>query len=74
MKTYRIEVQRIKSMSNAHGMLHVQIDAGVLPSPAREDGDVSSVLSLSEEAARTLQLLLKAQFAQIDGRKARSQR
>ena len=27
-----------------------------------------------KEAARTLQLLLKAQFAQIDGRKARSQR
>jgi hypothetical protein len=51
MKTFRIEVQRIKGMSNAN-----------------------SWLSLSEESARTLQLLLKAQFAQIDGRKARSQR
>jgi len=74
MKTYRIEVQRIKSMSNANGMLHAQIDASVLPGIAREDSEPTSWLSLSEESARTLQLLLKAQFAQIDGRKARSQR
>lgn len=74
MKTYRIEVQRIKGMSSAHGMLHAQIDASVLPAAARDEGEPCSWLSLSEEAARTLQLLLKAQFAQIDGRKARSQR
>ena len=74
MKTYRIEVQRIKGMSNANGMLHAQIDAAVLPATVRDDGEPSSWLSLSEDAARTLQLLLKAQFAQIDGRKARSQR
>jgi hypothetical protein len=74
MKTYRIEVQRIKSMSNANGMLHAQIAASVLPGAAREDSEPTSWLSLSEESARTLQLLLKAQFAQIDGRKARSQR
>jgi hypothetical protein len=74
MKTYRIEVQRIKGMSNANGMLHAQIDASVLPATAKEDAEPTSWLSLSEESARTLQLLLKAQFAQIDGRKARSQR
>ena len=74
MKTYRIEVQRIKSMSNAHGMLHAQIDAAVLPATPKEDGTSTSWLSLSEAEARTLQQLLKAQFAQIDGRKARSQR
>ena len=74
MKTYRIEVQRIKGMSNASGMLHAQIDAAVLPATAKEDSAPTSWLSLSEESARTLQLLLKAQFAQIDGRKARSQR
>ena len=72
MKTYRIEVQRIKGMSNANGMLHAQIDASVLPATAKEDAEPTSWLSLSEESARTLQLLLKAQFAQIDGRKARS--
>ena len=74
MKTYRIEVQRIKGLSNANGMLHAQIDATVLPATAREDSEPTSWLSLSEDSARTLQLLLKAQFAQIDGRKARSQR
>jgi hypothetical protein len=74
MKTYRIEVQRIKGMSNANGMLHAQIDAAVLPAATQEDSAPTSWLSLSEESARTLQLLLKAQFAQIDGRKARSQR
>ena len=46
----------------------------VLPATAKEDAAPTSWLSLSEESARTLQLLLKAQFAQIDGRKARSQR
>lgn len=75
MKTYRIEVQHIKGMSNAHGMLHAKIDASVLPGTSHDDdGEPSSWLSLSEASARTLQLLLKAQFAQIDGRKARSQR
>ena len=74
MKTYRIEIQRIKSMSNAHGLLHAQVDAAVLPATPKDDGTATSWLSLSEESARTLQLLLKAQFAQIDGRKARSQR
>ncbi len=74
MKTFRIEVQRIKGMSHANGMLHAQIDASVLPAVPKEDAAPTSWLSLSEESARTLQLLLKAQFAQIDGRKARSQR
>jgi len=74
MKTYRIEIQRIKRMSNANGMLHAQIDAAVLPAAAVADETPSSWLSLSEDAARTLQLLLKAQVAQIDSRKARSQR
>ena len=74
MKTYRIEVQRIKGMSNANGMLHAQIDAAVLPGTLSDEGTPTSWLSFSEAEARTLQLLLKAQFAQIDGRKARSQR
>ena len=75
MKTYRIEVQRFKGMSNTNGILHAQIDAAVLPTKSKKDDTApTSWLSLSEESARTLQLLLKAQFAQIDGRKARSQR
>jgi len=74
MKTHRIEVQRIKALSHANGMLHAQIDATVLPLATKDDEEPSSWLSLSEASARTLQQLLKAQFAQIDGRKARSQR
>jgi hypothetical protein len=74
MKTHRIEVQRIKALSNANGMIHAQIDATVLPVAVKDDGEATSWLSLSEASARTLQLLLKAQFAQIDARKARSQR
>lgn len=74
MKTFRIEVQRIKSMSNANGLLHAQIDAAVLPGTTPQDAAPTSWLSMSEASARTLQQLLKAQFAQIDARKARSQR
>jgi hypothetical protein len=74
MKTYRIEVQRLKAASHAHGMLHLRLDAAVRAEPPGDDGDPASVLSLSEASARTLQQLLKAQFAEIDARKARSQR
>jgi len=74
MKTYQIEVQRILALSNAHGLVSARIDALVLPRPARDEGDGSSVLSLSVENARVLYLLLKAQLAEVDGRKARSQR
>jgi hypothetical protein len=74
MKTYQIEVQHIKSLSNAHGLVNARIDALVLARPARDEGDGSSVLSLSVENARVLYLLLKAQLAEVDARKARSQR
>jgi len=73
MKNYQIEVQRFKRMSNAKGLIEAEIDALVLPLAARGDAP-STVLSLSEENARVLQQLLKAQLAEIDKRKARSQR
>jgi hypothetical protein len=77
MKTHNIELLRIKAASNSHGMVKVRVDATVQTSSARDDdGDVapSSTLSFSVEDARTLQLLLKAQLAEVDARKARSQR
>ncbi len=74
MKTYQIEVQRFKRMSHAKGLIEAEIDALVVPLTARGDAAASTVLSLSEENARVLQLLLKAQLAEIDKRKARSQR
>lgn len=75
MKTYSIEVQRIKAASNSHGLIRARVDALVQPTAAREDGaEPSSILSLSVENARVLLLLLKAQLAEVDSRKARSQR
>jgi len=73
MKNYQIEVQRFKRMSNAKGLIEAEIDALVLPLAARGDAP-HTVLSMSEENARVLQQLLKAQLAEIDKRKARSQR
>jgi len=77
MKLHTIELQRIKGASNSHGLLRVRVDATVLSAPARDDDSgaaPSSTLSFTVEDARVLQLLLKAQLAEVDARKARSQR
>ena len=74
MKNFRIEVQRFKRMSHAKGLIEAEVDAVVLPLAPRGDVEAGTVLSLSEDSARVLQLLLKAQLAEIDKRKARSQR
>lgn len=74
MKTWNIEVQKVRAMANSHGLIRAQIDALVQPTPARDEGMASSILSLSEDNARVLVLLLKAQLAEIDSRKAKSRR
>jgi len=77
MKTFTIEVQRIKSASNSHGLIRARVDAQVQTTPGRDDDDgaaPSSTLALTVENARVLLLLLKAQLAEVDARKARSQR
>jgi len=75
MKTFTIELQRIKSMSNSHGLIRARVDATVQATAARDDGsEPSSTLSLTVEDARVLLLLIKAQLAEVDSRKARSQR
>ncbi|MCK6423952.1 MAG: hypothetical protein L6Q75_02535 [Burkholderiaceae bacterium] len=79
MKTYQIEIQRLKSITHDHGSLELRIDALVLPSPKpRGDDDAaaspSSVIRLSEKDARSLLHLLKAQLAELEPRKGRSQR
>jgi len=73
-KSWRIEVQRFMRMSHAKGLIEAEVDAIVLPLASRGDATSSTVLSLSEDNARVLQLLLKAQLAELDKRKARSQR
>jgi len=75
MKTFNIELQRIKAMSNSHGMVHARVDAVVVAQSPRDEASVpSSTLSFTVENARVLMLLLKAQLAEVDSRKARSQR
>ena len=74
MKTYNIEVQRVKAMSNANGLIRMQVDAIVQLSAARDEGVPTTVLNVSEADARVLLLLLKAQIAEFDGRKAKSRR
>ena len=76
MKTYAIEIQKVKSMSNAHGLINVRMDAIVAPQPQRRDADDASepvtILSMTEDNARVMMLLLKAQIAEFDKRKAKS--
>jgi hypothetical protein len=78
MKTYTIELQRVKAMANAHGQINVRMDAAVQAQPQRRNdddaGEPHSVLCMTEETARVMLLLLKAQLAEFDKRKARSQR
>lgn len=74
MKTFNIEIQRIKGMSSGHGLVIAQIDATVLPASRQDGTEPSTSISMDEATARVLMQVLKAQLIQIDGRKARSQR
>ena len=74
MKTWNIEIQRVKAMSNSNGLIRAQIDALVQPAAARDEGVPTTLLSLSEDNARVLMLLLKTQLAEFDSRKAKSRR
>jgi predicted xylose isomerase-like sugar epimerase len=77
MKTYAIELQRVKAMANQHGVISARIDALVQAhstkrAAADDASEMLSVLSMSEDTARVLMLLLKGQLAEFDKRKARS--
>jgi hypothetical protein len=74
VKTYEIEVQRVKAMANGHGLIRAKVDAIVQSAVPRDEGEAGTVISMSEETARVLLLLLKAQIAEIDSRKAKSRR
>ena len=74
MKTYQIEIQRVKAMTNSNGLIRAQVDALVQSTPPRDEGMPTTVLSLTEANARVLMLLLKTQLAEFDARKAKSRR
>ena len=55
MKTFDIELQRIKAASNGHGLIRARVDATVQTTPARDDDDgtsAGSTLGFSVENAR----------------------
>lgn len=74
MRTYQIEIQRVKAMTNSNGLIRAQVDALVQSTPPRDEGVPTTVLSLTEANARVLLLLLKTQLAEFDARKAKSRR
>lgn len=73
MKTFDIEVQRLKSLRHDKGLIEIGVDALVLPRPARDESP-STVVSLPVDQARALMLLLKQQFAELDKLQPRSRR
>jgi len=74
VKTYDIEVQRLKAMRHDKGLLEIAVDALVLPRPVRDDQSAGSCIRLPVEQARSLQLLLKQQLAELDKLQPRSRR
>jgi hypothetical protein len=74
LKTYDIEVQRLKSMKHDKGLIEVGMDMLVLPRPSRDDDAAASCLRLPVEHARSLLVLLKQQLAELDKLQPRSRR
>ncbi len=73
MKTYDIEVQRLKSMRHDKGMVELALDVAVLQHSAREEA-LGSCLRLPVEHARSLLILLRQQLAEVDKMQPRSRR
>ena len=74
MKTYDIEVQRLKSLRHDRGLVELHMDALVMARPVRDEGSSSSCLRVSVDDARSLLLLLKQQIAELDKLQPRSRR
>ena len=74
MKTYDIEVQRLKFLRHDRGLIEIGIDALVMPRPPRDEGSASSSLRLPVDDARALLILLKQQIAELDKLQPRSRR
>ncbi len=74
MKTYDIEVQRLKSMRHDKGLIELDLDVLMLPRPLRDDQLATSCLRLPVEHARSLLLLLKQQLGELDKSQPRSRR
>ena len=74
MKTYDIELQRLKSARHDKGVIEIGAEVMVQVRAGRDDESGGSRLRLPVEHARTLLLLLKQQFAELDKLQPRSRR
>ena len=74
VKTFDIEVQRLKSARLDNGVIELGVDVLVLPRPLRDDPSPTSCLRLPVEHARSLALLLRQQLAEVDKLQPRSRR
>jgi hypothetical protein len=74
VKTYDIEVQRLKSTKHDKGMIELGVDVLVLPLPVRDEQSATSRLRLPVDHARSLLILLKQQLAEVDKLQPRSRR
>ena len=74
MKPYDIEVQRLKSMKHDKGLIEIDVDALVMARQVVDDPSGATCLRIPVEHARTLLLLLKQQFAELDKLQPRSRR
>lgn len=74
MKTYDIEVQRLKSARHDKGVIELGVDVTVSPRALREGQAETSGLRLPLEHARSLLILLKQQIAELDKLQPRSRR
>lgn len=73
MKTYDIELQRLKSARHDKGLIELGVDILVQPRSARDE-QMTSCLSIAVDDARTLLILLKQQLAEVDKTLPRSRR
>lgn len=74
MKTYDIDVQRLKSAKHDKGVIELGVGVLVLSRPVRDDQPAISCLRVPVEHARTLLILLKQQLAELDKLQPRSRR
>ena len=74
MKTYDIEIQRLKSASHLKGLIELGVEVLVQPRAAKDEQGLTSNISIAVDDARTLLILLKQQLAELDKLNPRSRR
>lgn len=73
MKTHQIEIQKFKAAANnVHGQVLFKVDALLSSREPLEGLEPSSLLVMTEQNARVLMALLKAQLTEFDSKKPKS--